>query len=67
MFRGELLNHCVVINNLYVLIDSGDGAQSGIIFQKVVAAFAFSLKRLKNRSMELSLFSTFCNNNRKSF
>lgn len=51
MFRGELLNHCVVINNLYVLIDSGDGAQSGIIFQKVVAAFAFSLKRLKNRSM----------------
>lgn len=67
MFRGELLNHCVVINNLYVLIDGGDGAQSGIIFQKVVAAFAFSLKRLKNRNMELSLFSTFCNNNRKSF
>lgn len=56
MFSGELLNYCVVFIKLYVLINCGDGAQSGIIFQKVVAAFAFSLKRLKNRNMKLFLF-----------
>lgn len=45
------MNYCVVINKLYVLVNGRDGAQSGIIFQKVVAAFAFSLKRLRNRNM----------------